>query len=331
VTFAVAFNTHSGARLHMAHTSRNLSFIMANKHIMKQVMPPLSRTSALQSPRTADSTAWLLLLCGILAMYVPTYMNLSETIWQIVGQGHGPVILALTIWLIWQRWENFAQANSKKQSTFGLALFAIGLATYTIGRSQEILMLDAGSQLFIFTGIALTARGWEGLRKMIFPILFMILLVPLPGPLVDAATGPLKLIVSYSAENILYAMGYPVGRAGVTLTIGTYQLMVADACAGLNSIFALEAVGVFYLSVSGHTSKIRQLALASLILPISFIANVTRVITLVLITYYFGDEAGQGFLHEFASILLFTIATLLTLATDGILGKILPKNQAKPA
>ena len=115
-----------------------------------------------------------------------------------------------------------------------------------------------------------------------------------------------------------------MGRTGVTLSIGPYQLLVADACAGLNSIFALEAIGVFYMSMMGYTNPKRNILIALLILPISFASNVIRVITLVLVTYYFGDEAGQGFVHGFAGIMLFMIATMLTVATDTLIGRFIP-------
>ena len=98
-------------------------------------------------------------------------------------------------------------------------------------------------------------------------------------------TAPLKMGVSYVAEWILFQVGYPIGRDGVTLVIGQYKLLVADACAGLNSIFALEAIGVFYMSVVGHTNKWRNITLAALIVPIAFVSNVLRVMALVLITH----------------------------------------------
>jgi len=161
---------------------------------------------------------------------------------------------------------------------------------------------------------------------MAFPIFFLIFLIPLPQILVMVVTAPLKMGVSVVAEAALHAAGYPMGRTGVTLSIGPYQLLVADACAGLNSIFALEAIGVFYMSMMGYTNPKRNLLIALLILPISFVSNVIRVITLVLVTYYFGDEAGQGFVHGFAGIMLFMIATMLTVATDGVIGRFIPGN-----
>ncbi len=262
----------------------------------------------------------ILLVVGLLAMYVPTYITLDKTIWNIVGQGHGPVMLALTCWLAYQRWEGLSSLPAGRAVAPGAAALVMGLLFYVLGHSQEVLMFEVASQILVLSGLLLLYKGAAGLKHMWFPLFFVIFLVPLPGVMVDALTGPLKSAVSYVAEWLMYAAGYPIGRAGVTLTIGQYQLLVADACAGLNSIFALEAIGVFYMSVVQHANKLRNILLAILILPISFVSNVTRVIALVLVTYYFGDEAGQGFVHDFAGILLFMVATVLTIGVDSLLG-----------
>lgn len=263
------------------------------------------------------------LLLGLLLMYVPTYILLDKTIWNVVGQGHGPVMLALTIWLARLRWQKFWALPEKSAVFAGGTSLAFGMLLYVLGRSQGMLALDTLSQIFVLGGVCLLYRGWAGLKLMWFPLFFMLFLVPVPGSIVDQVTAPLKAAVSYTAENILYWLGYPIGRSGVTLTIGPYKLLVADACAGLNSIFALEAIGVFYLSVVEHTHKLRNVLLAMFIIPISFVSNVTRVIVLVLVTYYFGDEAGQGFVHNFAGIMLFMLATVLTIGVDTVIGFLL--------
>jgi exosortase/archaeosortase family protein len=93
-------------------------------------------------------------------------------------------------------------------------------------------------------------------------------------------------------------------------------LLVADACAGLNSLFTLEALGLLYMNVMRHESLFRNALLAILIVPISFVSNVTRVIVLALITFYWGELAGQGFLHEFSGMVLFVTALLLIIGVD---------------
>jgi exosortase len=119
---------------------------------------------------------------------------------------------------------------------------------------------------------------------------------------------------------LLYAAGYPIARTGVILKVGQYQLLVADACAGLNSMFTLEALGLLYMNIVGHTSTLRNVLLAILIIPMAFIANVIRVIVLVLVTYHFGDEAGQGIVHGAAGMVLFAVALVLMFMIDGVLG-----------
>lgn len=262
-------------------------------------------------------------------MYGQTYKTLDETIWSQVGQGHGPLMLALTCWLAWQRWPDLIKLQSESSTKLGPITLAVGLTMFIVGHSQSILMFDAGSQIFVLAGMLLIYKGMPAVKLMWLPLLFIVFVIPLPGFIVDTLTGPMKSGVSYVAEQILYIAGYPIGRSGVTLTIGQYKLLVADACAGLNSLFALEAIGVFYLSIMQYTNKIRNIALAIFIIPIAFASNVIRVIILVLVTYYYGDAAGQGFVHDFAGILLFVVATALTIMMDTLIGKFVPGRVAE--
>lgn len=187
---------------------------------------------------------------------------------------------------------------------------------YVAGRSQRVLMLEMGSLIPLLVALLLLFRGKQGLKAAWFPLFFLIFMVPLPLTLVTAATTPLKIAVSSVASDLLYAAGYPVGRSGVVLSVGAYQLLVADACAGLNSMFTLEALGLLYMNLMNYTSLRRNVFLAVAILPISFVANIIRVLILVLVTYHFGDEAGQGFVHGFAGMVLFMVALALMLALD---------------
>lgn len=261
-----------------------------------------------------------MLAIALLVMYAPMYMYLSDQIWSQDGQGHGPVMLVLTIYLAWKRWPALAALPTQSNPVAATLLFVFALVFYILGQSQDFPEFAAGSQIPLLMALLLYFRGWAGVRLMWFPLFFIFFLVPLPQIVVMMVTAPLKAGVSYVAEAIMYHVGYPIGRTGVTLTIGQYKLLVADACAGLNSIFALEAIGIFYLSIMGYTNKWRNILLTTLIVPIAFVANVIRVIVLVLVTYYFGDAAGQGFIHEFAGILLFLVATILTVSVDSLIG-----------
>ncbi len=270
---------------------------------------------------------WWPVLLGLLALYLPTYYDLANGIWNTEEQAHGPIVLAVTLYLIWAQRAVFlsapagqGQGEVKTRPILGWSLLVFGLLLYALGRSQEILLFEVGSQIPVLLGTLLVTLGTAPVRALWFALFFLLFMVPLPGFVVDAATGPLKQYVSVIAEQILYFFGYPIARSGVTLTVGPYQLLVADACSGLHSMFSLSAMGLLYLYLMGHKSWARNGILIASILPIAFFANIIRVMILVLVTYHLGDEAGQGFLHDFAGVLLFVVALLLLFALDGLLG-----------
>jgi exosortase B len=233
---------------------------------------------------------------------------LAHTLWQDDEQGHGPLILLVIIWLFWEQRGVLIKPAEGTAPFAGYMLLVFGLLVYAVGRSQDITLLETGSLAPVLAGTLLVSRGWAGIRFLWFPLLFIVFLLPLPGMVIDAITLPLKQAVSDIVERLLYFAGFPIARNGVVLMIGQYQLLVADACSGLNSMFSLSALGVLYLYLMRSPSLLHNAMLIASILPIAFIANIIRVIVLVLLTYYLGDEAGQGFLHEFSGMMLFIIA-----------------------
>lgn len=275
---------------------------------------------------------WWPILLGMLVLYVPTFSDLFNGLWSTEAQLHGPIILALAIWLIYRQWPlMLGNSGGKIYSITGWSCFIIALLLYMIGRSQQIMPFEIGSFIWMLAAILLIKYGSSALKPMWFPLFFLLFMIPLPGTVVIMLTMPMKMAVSYVTENILFWAGYPVARNGVILQIGQYQLLVADACAGLQTLLTLEALGLFYLNAIHHPSAFRNVTLAILIVPISFVANVIRVITLTLITFYFGEAAGQGFLHGFAGIALFLSALILILSMDTLLQFIVKKRAAKHA
>jgi len=267
-----------------------------------------------------DLPASLLILVGLLGMYGPRYLELGQTIWRSDEQGHGPIILMVSLWLLYSARNTLADLKAPAAPIQGYLLLLFGGLTFAVGYALESWILQIGSQIPVLAALLLIWRGWRGVRLVWFALFFMCFMVPLPEALVAAVTAPLKSAVSAVASTLLYDMGYPVGRSGVMLTVGPYQLMVADACAGLNSMFTLEALGMLYMNLMKYTSASRNVLLALALIPTAFVANVCRVIILVLVTYYFGDEAGQGFVHGFAGMVLFMVALMLMLVYDKVLG-----------
>lgn len=272
---------------------------------------------------------WFPILIGLLCMYLPTFFHLSETIWTSDEQAHGPLVIMIVAYLFWSKREQFSQPVKSHHTVIGALFLLIGSLTYIIGRSQEVMVLDVASIIPVLMGLMLIKHGPVALKHFWFPLFFLFFLIPLPGSLLDAVTLPMKVAVSYVASSVLYLLDYPIARSGVVLHIGPYQLLVADACAGMHTLISLEAMGLLYLNLVKHDSFLRNLTLGILIIPISFTANVIRVMSLVLITYYFGDEVGQGFIHGFAGMLLFIVALILIMSIDSLIQYFVSKKQSK--
>jgi len=270
---------------------------------------------ALRAAARAARPEWWPVWLGLALLFLPTLADLSTGAWIGEEQAHGPMIFALALWLLSRKWPQ-VQALPPGSSLVGWPVLALGLALHLLGRSQHILMFEIGAMIVVLAAMVLVKRGGGALRVVWFPFFFMLFMVPLPSEFVAAVTMPMKMAVSWATEQLLFAAGYPIGRSGVVLQIGQYQLLVADACAGLQTLLTLEALGLFYLNLMRHPSAFRNIGLALLIVPISFSANVIRVMTLTLVTYYLGDAAGQGFLHGFAGMVLFLTALALILAVD---------------
>jgi exosortase B len=264
---------------------------------------------------------WWPVLLGLVVLYYPTFRDLSNGVWQTDDQAHGPIILLVIGYLFYDNHKALYVEPGKRSPVLGGLAFVFGLLLFALGRSQEILVFELGALVWILGGVLLVSRGWQGIKAFWFPVMFCIFLIPLPGILVDALTGPLKGHISVLAENILYEVGYPISRDGVTIIIGQYQLLVADACSGLHSMFSLSALGLLYLYLMRYTNLARNGLMIVSILPISFAANVVRVIILILVTYHFGDEAGQGIIHGMAGMLLFVISLIFLFVFDSLLGR----------
>lgn len=267
---------------------------------------------------------WIFIVFSLIAMYLPTFYNLSGRLWQSDDHAHGPFVLLIALFLFWQkRAALISNQEGKNQPLLGSLFFTFGLLLYLLGRSQDILIFDVGSLVPVVVGLILMTKGFKSLTAVWFPVFFLLFLLPIPGFILDAVTLPMKIAVSYVAESILYWFEYPVARNGVVLYVGQYQLLVADACAGLQTLISLEAMGLLYLHLVKHDSFLRNCLLALAIIPISFTANVIRVLALILVTYYYGDEVGQSYLHDFAGLFLFLVALVLIISVDTVLSKYL--------
>lgn len=269
---------------------------MAATHILSAV--PQSQVSL---------RAWVPILIGLAILYLPVYVDLYEVFWRASRSAHGPVILLMVAWLFWRERHELARCEARGWDAIGMLLLGLGLIGYVLGRSHSVHQLAAGSQIPVLLGVVRLMLGSAAARRMWFPIALLLFVVPIPGSILDQLLLPLKEWVSGAVDATLHGLGYPIARNGVLLTIGPYSLLIADACAGLNSMVALTGIGLLYVYLAGHLRRWITVALLISVLPIAFLANIIRVAALVLITYYGGEASGRAF-HDQASFVEIALA-----------------------
>jgi exosortase B len=275
------------------------------------------------------SSHWPVLL-GLLALLIPTVLTLAEQHWSTEAGAHGPLVLVTGAWLIWRQTTDLKRV-AQPGGLAGFAMLSAALLIYIFGRAFDYISLEMlGLYLAAIAG-AYLFYGAQLLKRIWFPIFYLAFAIPVPGWIIDQATAPLKQFASVVTTNGLQLVGVPIVREGVTLFVAQYQLLVEDACAGLNSIIGLTSMGLFYAYVSRGSSWRYCLLLTLFILPIAVFANVIRITMLVLLTLWAGDDAAQGFLHGAAGMVMFGSALLLIFAVDSVLSRFIPPKVAHDA
>jgi exosortase B len=267
----------------------------------------------------SDFREQLPLWFGFAAMFLPSYWYAANGLWKEDEHSHAPLVLLVAIWLLWKQLPATAAVAIQKSPNSAWAVLLLGLPIYVVGRILGASSLEFLAHLMVVVAILLFTRGWAHVRLLWFPLVYLVFVIPVPASLIDLVTGPLKQQISSLVTAILASVGYPIARSGVVISVGQYQLLVADACSGLNSMFSLFALGTLFMYLMRRESTVHNVIVFLMIAPIAFIANIVRVIILVLVTYHFGDEAGQGFLHGAAGIFLMLVALALLFCLDLLL------------
>jgi exosortase B len=270
---------------------------------------------------------WPLLL-GILAITLPTLVELARGPWSLESGVHGPIVIATGLWLVFRRSDEIRSIMTPGDPRVTWAGLALAIPAYVFGRAFDFASIEVAALILALLAVGHAYVGAKVLRGLWFPIFYLCFVVPVPGWVLDSVTQPLKLFVSQSVTDVLALAGYPIARNGVTIYVASYQLLVEDACAGLNSLVSLSAIGLFYVYMFRGSNWRYSLLLLALVIPIAIAANCIRVAALVLLTFHFGDAVAQGYLHNFAGMVTFTSALLFIFLVDKLLTPL--RNQLAP-
>jgi exosortase len=275
--------------------------------------------------------AWphVVFLGGIAAIALPTMYDVARLTWTTEQGGHAPIIVATGAWALWRELQMTEARPRPGNVWLGSFLLGAFLLTYAVGRITGILEMEALAMYAAVISAAYLLVGGALLRALWFPLLYLAVALPPPDQVVAFLTQPLKIGISQSAVSFLHSLGYPIASSGVTIQIANYQLLVAAACAGLNSIISLSAICLFYVYLRHKSDIAAFLTVAVLVVPVAVFSNFVRVMTLILVTYYFGEAAGQGFIHDFAGLTVFLVALLSIFGVDALVSRFRERRSAQ--
>lgn len=269
--------------------------------------------------RTGWRLSYFVLLAAFLIFVLPPMIEVAQFNWSTEQGGHGPIVMATGLWLLWREGMAARSLIRPGNAIVGTAALALLVPLYVVAGITGILEL----QVFFMWGALIAAAyllvGPAVLRACWFPILYLAFALPPPDQVVAVITQPVKIAISSTAVSLLYWLGYPVGSSGVMIQIAQFELLVAAACSGLNSLLTLSALCMFYVYLKNRHDRAGFIIMTLLVVPIAVLANFIRVLILILITYHYGEAAAQGFLHDFAGLLTFAAALAALMGIEKVL------------
>jgi exosortase len=246
-------------------------------------------------------------LCtGIGLVDASTLSSLARQWGSDDNYSHGFFVLPLALYFAWERRDRLAAAP-RHANAAGLALIVGSLLIRLAGVLGSDIFLTRVSLIGVIAGAIWFVWGQRHVRILAFPILFLLLMIPLPTIIFNQLAFPLQLFASRVGEGVIAAAGIPVLREGNVLHLPAATLEVAEACSGIRSLVSLLMLAIVLGYFTGQGTRGR-VALALAAVPIAIAANAARVAGTGLAAEWVGPEAAQGFFHTFSGWLMFVVA-----------------------
>jgi len=233
---------------------------------------------------------------------------------------HGFLIPIVSLYFVYERRKQYS-VLSPSSHWAGLALLLFGVMLYLLGNLAAEFFTMRFSMLVVLGGIILFLLGKEFFKTLLFPLVFLVFMIPIPSVLMDRITFPMQLFASKVAARSLDLIGIPVLREGNIIQLANTSLEVAEACSGIRSLISLLALSVVFAYFSQNTTW-KRIVLVLSTFPIAIIANAARVTGTGILAHHYGDQVAQGFFHGFSGWILFVVAFVCLFIVGSLLSKV---------
>lgn len=276
--------------------------------------------------KTEDGRIFGAVAALILASFWPVWSGLASDWMHDAESTHCGLIPILSAYLIYQKRDEVG-GESARESLAGLAALFAGVFFYWISLVGGVLVFQRLALVTVINAAVLFHLGWDKYRRILFPMLFLFLMIPVPVTLQGMISFPLQLFATSAARTLIDALGIPVAQSGNILRLPAGALEVVEACSGVRSLFAFLTLGLFFAYWSGGSAAGKAILVASTV-PIALAANVLRITFSGVVAQTFGMKAARGFLHDFSGVALFLGGLLVFMLEARLLAKAFPEKDA---
>jgi exosortase len=250
----------------------------------------------------------VLLFMMWLITFIPLYGNLIGTWLKNSNNSHGILVPFISAYFIWHK-RDIIKKQLPGSSRWGLIILVISLITYVVSYSGAIGFLARLTIATSLLGLVLYNYGGPVLRTVIFPLLFLFFMIPVPDSIYGYFALPLQLSVSKISAALIQLASIPVYREGNMLYFAQAQLEVAEACSGLRSITSFVMLAVLFAYML-RSNWCKRCVLVLLAIPVAMLVNIIRVTGTGVLAHFKGGEVARGFMHEFSGMAVFAIGFL---------------------
>jgi exosortase A len=263
-----------------------------------------------------------LLALGVVLVYWQVLRKLVFDWGHDDNYSHGFLIVPIALYLVWERRARLATITPRP-TWFGLVVFAGGILILLAGLLGSELFLSRISMLGVLAGMILFLFGWSHFRALIFPLMFLLLMIPLPAIIFNQIAFPLQIFASRTGEFVIRSADIPVFREGNVLVLANTSLEVAEACSGIRSLISLLTLGIVFGYFTDRRGWVRTIIALSTI-PVAIISNGARVAGTGIAAHRWGPSVAEGFLHEFSGWVVFMTAFALMLGLQQLIVRLAP-------
>ncbi|RME79992.1 MAG: exosortase/archaeosortase family protein [Caldilineae bacterium] len=263
--------------------------------------------------RRTDAILYALITLLATLVLLPTLRWLINEWWSNDYYSHGILVPLVSVFFAYR----LLPSVERKPSNLGLLLLVAALVIYLIALFQRAFFVAALGMIGLFAGLVWYFWGVVALKRLAFPLAFLVFMVPLP--FVEGSSLPLSLLTGQLSTGVMQAAGMDVTVKGAEVTLPNANLVVGAQCSGLRSIVALfTLVAVFAYIVEGAWPAKVLLFLSAA--PIAILGNIFRVSSLLWVADRWGVDAGFKYYHDYSGIFFFLFAFACLILLARILG-----------